>query len=98
MAKFYIVNDFDKPDERHVAQMTDKDGVAEYLHEDLRDFGPVKVDSAWRATLEAFGFEVEILNGIAHFSQVRDSDATYYDDKPRQWQGSKTFTLKVRAT
>jgi hypothetical protein len=95
MSGFYIVNDFDKPDERHVAQVVEV-GKAQYLHEDLRGFGSLQVDPKWSSTMEAFGFDVDILNGIAHFSLVRDSIATYNDGKPRQWQGrKKTFTLKM---
>ncbi len=91
---FYIVNDVDRPDDRHVAQFV-KDDELEYLHPDLRDWGRLDLEES-HATLDEFGFNVVIKEGEATFKKVRESIARYRDGKKRNWQGEYNFTLHVK--
>lgn len=91
---FYILNDVDRPDARHVIQIVDDH--AEYLHEDLRDWGDLRLPNESSSDLELFGFDVAIVGGFAHFTQVKESSATYQDGKPRKWQGNKEFILRLK--
>ena len=45
------------------------------------------------AAIEDFGFEVTEYADYYDFHKVRESVATYYDGKPREWQGETSFTL-----
>ena len=93
--KFYIVNDCDRPDERHITQLM-PDGVSiEYIHEGLRDWGIMK-SSSKNTPMEDFGFDF-VINGLfVTFSKARDSAACYPDGKHRKWQGRDNFILRLK--
>ena len=93
---FYIVNDVDRPDARHVVQVVNETTrECEYLHEDLRDWGTMVLpDDA--ATLADFGFRVKIVGNTAKFRKCLGSVAKYKDGKSRPWQGENYFELKLK--
>lgn len=91
MAEYYIVNDVDKPSERHVAELV-RDVELRYLSEDLRRWPPMSKARATR--MEDFGFVVVEEGNMVRFSKVGESVALYRDGTLRQWQGAAEFTLR----
>ena len=94
---FYIVNDVDRPEARHVVQATGDGRECEYLHEELRDWGTMTL-SEDAATLADFGFRVKIEHGQAHFRKYLGSFAKYKDGRTRLWQGESYFVLRLKET
>ena len=102
---FYIVNDFDRPDERHVVQIVGKNKKhgypeGEYIHDSLTDWckksGHRLCVRKSSTPLSAFGFDLTIDDGYATFTLVSGSVARYRDGRPRRWQGRSSFTLKLK--
>lgn len=95
MNNFYIVNEFDRPCEKLIAEMW-ADGKLHYVHPELRkggrDYGGMSPD--WATSLAEFGVEVKIENGFFKGEVVRDSSALYEDGGVRRWQGSTSFRFK----
>jgi hypothetical protein len=99
--EFYIINDVDRPDQRHVCQTINKDNL-EYIHHDLKNWNadigyPFTLTYNKQATnLLTFGFDITIKKGKAEFTKVRSSRAKYKDGTHRPWQGSTIFTLDLK--
>lgn len=92
-ARFYIVNDFDRPAEKFVAELAE-DGNLYYIHPELRVKWSGKGLSAEEAaSLEDFGIHTTIKDGMIHGQFLTESIATYRDGKPRKWQGDLRFSF-----
>ncbi len=93
--KFVIVNDMDRPDKYHVAQIVGKDKAA-YLHTDLRNHEKMTLNTQ-TTNIEKFGFYVKVINDVAWFVKTENSKATYKDGRTREWQGCDSdFKLVVK--
>lgn len=91
MSEFYIVNDFDRPDERYIAQRREN-GKFYYVHPSLIGDKRYHGMTPDRPTpIEDFGIVVEIGGGFFRGRVINSSGATYRDGRPRQWQGEKQF-------
>ena len=102
MKEFYIVNDVDRPDERHVVErFIGRKGA--YIHPDLRKWndnnGYFQIVSGC-TNIKDFGFSIEIIKntntGIKDrvtFNKTGPSTATYKDGRKRPWQGKNSFSL-----
>lgn len=89
--EFFIINDMDKPCERHVVQKIGPHQY-KYLHPDLANWN-IMEDSKMTTNMKDFGFSVTIEGNRVHFRQTGLSCAKYYDGSPRQWQGEDEFVL-----
>lgn len=89
--KFIIVNDVDRPDERHVAQVLD--GKAYYIHPDLKHWHALDIHNG--TDLKAFGFSFQYNSNDITFVKTKKETATYANGKLRLWQGSPTFSYKL---
>lgn len=88
--RLYIVNEVDRPDQRHVAYLVN--GKLSYLE---IEWYPMALTE--RATpLADFGFSFEQVGHGVLCTIVRDSTATYPDGTRRQWQGAFGFVLLNR--
>lgn len=95
---FYIVNCFDRPEERLLAEKR-SDGKFYYIHPDMRDdkqYWGMNPDNP--TAVEAFGLMVDVKAGVL----VGASDgslvsAVYEDGRPRKWQGSTFFSFYVKS-
>lgn len=91
--KLFIVNETDRPYERHIAEQR-SDGLLYYLHPDLKDW---KGMTAERATpLEDFSVYCKVTDGILHGHREGESRAEYSTGEHRPWQGSDTFSFPVK--
>lgn len=100
---FYIVNQFDRPDERHVAQ--EIEGKLYYIHPELAGESQYWGMSMEEATpLEAFGLSCfHAATGMGTCKQIewlrcsleRPRSATYPDGKLRHWQGASEFRIDL---
>lgn len=92
--QFFIVNAFDRPCERLIAQL--KDGKLYYIHPELVDnksyHGMSTVDAV---PVEDFGIQLRIENGTLHGIHIFDSRAIYPDGRGRRWQGSSQFSVRL---
>ena len=79
--KYYIVNDTDRPDQRHVAQLTE-DGLV-YLHPGLSDWQTMSMRSE-STPVEDFGFRITEDGDHVRFELAGLSAAKYRDGKIRQ--------------
>jgi hypothetical protein len=94
--KYYIVNEFDRPYERHVA--VEHKGKLYYLQRvtepDMKIYDGMDMDRA--TPIEDFGITVREekqgrrLVGV-YFTRTGESTAKYKDGKPRRWQGEDVF-------
>lgn len=91
-ARFVIVNEFDRPSERMVAEWIDGIGYC-YLNRELSKYDGMRPSNP--TPVQDFGVAAVIKDGVAHFSQIRHSLATYRDGRTRQWQGVEQFTHKL---
>lgn len=90
---FYIVNGFDRPCERLIAERR-ADGLLYYVHPELRDQKSYHGMSAEEAVPVAdFGIQLSIEDGILQGIQTCDSRAIYPDGRARRWQGSSRFRV-----
>jgi len=95
---FFIVNDFDRPDEERIAQQR-ADGKFYYIHPTLR-----KVKRYWGMTpenptpLESFGISIALIGGEFRGCHNNESTATYRDGRPRRWQGEGLFSFSFQNT
>jgi hypothetical protein len=93
VGSFWIINEFDRPYERSVVEVTHEDGRCQYVHATLRDFPGMRIE-AKSTRIEDFGFVVkERKNGRRDFIKMNPSAAEYHDGKIRDWQGSVQFSL-----
>lgn len=92
--KFFIINDVDRPERRHVMLMSKYDGRLLYMHPELHDWGRMEVQPE-TTTMEEFGFHVSLQGDTAIFSQINKSLARYKDGSPRMWQDVKVFSLPM---
>ena len=93
--KLFIVNDFDRPDERHIAEQR-PDGKFYYVHPDLRDIKDYWGMTPDRPTpLEDFGIRTISRLGVLTGALTDRSIATYRDGRPRKWQGSSPFSFPL---
>lgn len=92
---FRIVNTFDRPCERMIAELR-QDGLLYYVHPlMLPKWESMGISAAESTPLEAFGLVVEVSEGILTGKLSRPSWAIYGDGKPRRWQGSPEFSFKL---
>jgi hypothetical protein len=90
--KFYIVNEFDRPSEKLIAEKRE-DGKFYYIHPDLKSWpGMSPTDPT---PLSAFGVVFTITNGEICGDACRETSATYKDGRPRKWQGSPDFSFII---
>lgn len=100
--RFFIMNDFDRPDQEHVVERFSGQKAA-YIHPRLRNWndnnGYFQINEKC-TDIEDFGFSIDIyenpdtgVENKAVFCKTRPSVATYYDGRPRHWQGDTNFAL-----
>lgn len=93
---FFIVNDFDRPDEERIAGKG-KDGKFYYIHPSLRD---IKLYHGMRPNnptpLEDFGIRWMVDAGKFVGMLIDECRATYQDGKPRKWQGAEQFSFSIQ--
>ena len=93
---FFIVNDFDRPDEERIAQRR-ADGKFYYIHPTLRE-----VKRYWGMTpanptpLESFGISIALIDGKFRGCHDTESTATYRDGRHRRWQGEHLFSFSFQ--
>ncbi len=96
-ARFFIVNQFDRPCARCIAEKR-SNGLFYYIHPELRD---IKAHHGMNPTaptsLHALGLRVEIKGHrfIAHLDPSLTATATYEDGRPRKWQGDSQFSFTL---
>lgn len=94
MRSFYIVNTFDRPYERLIAEA--RKGMLFYVHPEMqaewKDV-PMSMDEA--TPLEDFGIEVTINEGVFHGDWNKRSTATYPNGRRRFWQGHPQFSFDL---
>lgn len=89
--RFYIVNRYDCPDERHIAEQL-SNGLFYYINPSLRDEKRYwKMNHPGPTPVEDFGISITIANGMIRGSLVSPSIAKYGDGQPRNWQGADKF-------
>lgn len=91
--QLYIVNDFDCPCERLIAEERDKllYYIAPEMQKNWHD-RPMGMEKATK--LEDFGILYDVKAGILAGALDRNASiATYHNDRPRKWQGSAAFTM-----
>lgn len=91
LKQFFIVNTFDNPCERHVAQL--RAGQLFYIAPELSRYGGMS--EMFSTPLEDFGFQLSVENGVLECIQVAPSNAHYEDGRKRKWQGSARFSIKL---
>lgn len=93
---FFIVNDFDRPDEERIAGKG-VDGKFYYIHPVLQ-----MVKTYWGMTpenptpLELFGISIAVIGGEFRGCCNNESTATYPDGSPRRWQGQSLFSFPFK--
>lgn len=89
--EFYIMNDIDAPDSRHVVLV--EDGVGRYNLANNGLKGYEFKDFSRATKIEDFGIEInEVSNGWICIKE-NTSIAKYKDGQPRQWQGEHAFII-----
>ena len=89
--KYFIVNTYDRPDERHIAIKRD-DGKFYYVHPDLRDNKTYHGMTPSNPTpLEDFGIEWAEEEDMLFGTLCRKPTATYQDGRIRYWQDKPHF-------
>ncbi len=89
--KLFIVNDYDRPDHRHIT-IQKADGLLYYLHPDLERWKGMNVTRP--TPVEDFGIQCHVELGILHGVLVDElARATYRDGRPRRWQGPVRFSF-----
>ena len=86
----FIVNDFDRPDHRHLT-IRNEDGLLYYIHPELEKWKGMSVTTA--TPLEAFGIMHTIEGDLITGELLHPSVATYRDGRPRKWQGPIKFSF-----
>jgi hypothetical protein len=87
----FIVNDFDRPDHKHLT-IRKEDGLLYYVHPEMEKWKGMSVDRA--TPLEDFGVTCHVELGILHGILTDESSrATYRDGRPRRWQGPERFSF-----
>ena len=89
--EFFIINDADRPDERHVVQKIGPHQY-KYIHPDLAEWRVMERHEG-PTNMKDFGFTMELRHNTVHFRQTGESVAKYYGASPRQWQGEDEFVL-----
>jgi hypothetical protein len=93
---FFIVNDFDRPDEERIAGKG-PDGKFYYIHPSLRD---VKLYHGMTPTnptpLEDFGIRWMVDAGKFVGMLIDECRAAYRDGRPRKWQGVERFSFSIQ--
>ncbi len=92
--KFCIINEFDKPTPRHIAQLVGE--TYTYMDKSLSHFN--KINPERPTNIEDFGFliiEDEIQKNVT-FKKIAESKATYKNGEIRDWQHpDEEFTLNL---
>lgn len=91
--RYAIVNDVDKPQRRHVAELVNGKFYYMARAEDpyLKQFDGYPLEHpAW---MEDFGFTIQETSERTLFIMESESKAVYRDGKPRYWQGELCFSL-----
>ena len=90
--KFVVVNSFDKPYERLVAQVIDDKCyyMERSLDSSMKRYDGISTTQA--TSLEDFGFEIKEKEFQVDFKLVHESKAKYSDGQTRHWQGAKQFS------
>lgn len=88
---FWIIDETDRPIERHVVECLSEEGLCRYIFPSLRGWYAMRL-SEKSTKLEDFGFLiVDHKNGGLSFVKMRPSVAKYSNGKPRRWQGKRNF-------
>lgn len=88
--EFYIINDVDCPDSRHV--VVAEDGIGRYnLIGGLVDYQFINFENATK--LKDFGISIKKVSNGWICTKDRISIAKYKDGQPRQWQGELEFIV-----
>jgi len=88
--KFFIVNTYDRPDQKHITILKG-DGLLYYIHPELEKWKGMNVASP--TPIESFGIEWEIGGDLFTGKLVRESTATYHTGAVRKWQGLSSFSF-----
>lgn len=93
--RFYILNEFDRPSARHIAEKR-ADGKFYYVHPTLCDIKDYHgMTPANPTPLADFGIEWTTKDGLLVGERVYESTATYADGRIRPWQDDPTFDFKL---
>jgi hypothetical protein len=88
----FIVNDFDRPDHKHLT-IRKEDGLLYYIHPELEKWKGMSVTTA--TPLEAFGITCHYEHDVLHGVLDGGPTATYRDGRPRRWQGQPRFSFTM---
>jgi hypothetical protein len=89
--KYFILNDIDRPDKRHVAYKR-PDGRFNYLDRSLWQFDGMIATHP--TPIEDFGFNVVEVPPVVSFVKFHKGGAQYQDGTTRDWQGDEDFFHK----
>lgn len=93
--KYYIVNEYDRPDGERIAEKREN-GKFYYMHPSLRNVKQFHGMTPTNPTpIEDFGIVWSVVDGVFHGKLTNPSIATYKDGKPRRWQGWEEFSFKL---
>lgn len=96
--QFYILNNVDRPDPKHVVQSISETELV-YISEELKGwedrFGNFSFCSE-TTNLTQFGFAIEIIDDKAVFIKTKPSTAKYSNGSRRLWQGEDKFVLRLK--
>ena len=94
MNNFYIVNDVDRPEQRHVTIL--RDGKLHYVHPELSKWGGMSMRDE-STSMQDFGFTVTEAGGFVTFVLNNECVAKYRDGTSRKWQGCTNFTIDINS-
>jgi len=94
--KLYIVNQFDRPNEIHLAARHPGTGLLRYVHPDLADRAEFHDMSDKEATPASdFGLVHKVRGGMLLAYLAYPSIAHYRNGDLRHWQGAEKFSFKL---
>jgi hypothetical protein len=92
--KYFIVNEIDRPDDKHVAQLVNEKlyYMSRETNPEMKEFDGMETDQA--TPIEDFGFAVAEQGLLVYFIQdISLCHAKYSDGTNRTWQGIDQFAL-----
>lgn len=93
MNEFFIVNDFDRPEERNLAAY--RDGRYYYVHPFHEGRFREGMISSTATKISDFGVLIKVVGEEVKGEVVKESIATYPSDgSQRRWQGGHEFLFK----
>ena len=91
---FFIVNDFDRPEEQNLTEY--RDGKYYYVHPSRKGCFTDGMTAMTPTDATDFGVWIRVIGKEVKGKVVDDSIATYSNDgSPRRWQGKKEFSFKL---